>query len=60
MFDEVSCVERPFAGPWFGSASSLSSVFAADCGTADNARKSCFTPLTSVFFTKMVVTKYWV
>lgn len=32
----------------------------AYCCTADYTRKSCFTPLTNIFFTKTLVTKHWV
>lgn len=32
----------------------------AHCCTADNTRKSYFTPLTKIFFTKILVTKRWV
>lgn len=55
MFDVGPRVERSFISPWFGSPPDFYPlIFVAYCCTVDNTRKSCFTPLTNVFFTKML------
>lgn len=52
MFDVVPCAERSFTSPCFGSLFAFYLIFVTCCYIADHTRKSCFTPLTSISFTK--------
>lgn len=58
----VPCVERSLTSlaSTFAFSFFYPLIFVASCGIADNTRKSSFISLTSIFFTKTLVTKHWV